>query len=370
MPSKDLWSCLGQLVMLSLSLLLIAASRTQAQTSEAAQHCLVKIEGKIFDTQPCDMNYDSGGVIMFGHLDEEKSAGYWVYLLDNKDGTFESFWNDEYGASRAHAKLGTLTLEERAVGECYSGDDVLLCRNIPADAPIYYVEYRDLDEGGRVLLAFANGIEYQIKHPAWEYDAPFELLESADFDGDGRLDTLISLTNGGNCCPESISVVSYRGDGFFTFLDDAPLPGGWGGHEVLTEQGRTIIRMHNAPTGGGNISRQRGQRDYAFENGVMTLIAERTDHSAVTELVGLGLEEVKSADGGQKTLSFDINNDGARDEINCTYWERWGVLNCKAVISGVANPLEMQCDHVSVAAMVSGPSRAHRLLCGKEIVDY
>ncbi len=370
MPSKDLRSCLGKLVMLSLSLLWIAASHAQAQTSETSSYCLIKIEGKIFDAQPCDMNHDSGGVTNFGHLDEQNHAGYWVYLLDNKDGTFEGFWNDEYGASRAHAKLGTLTREERDVGECYSGDDVLLCRNISADTPIYYVEYRDPDEGGPVLLAFANGIEYQIKHPAWEYDAPFELLESADFDGDGRLDTLISLTNGGNCCPESISVVSYRGDGFFTFLDDAPLPGGWGGHEVVTEQGRTIIRMHDTPTGNGNISRLRGQRDYAFEDSVMTLTAERTEHSAVTELVGLGLEEVKSTDEGQKTLSFDINNDGTQDEVNCAYWERWGVLNCEVTMSGAEKPLEMQCNHVSVAAMVSGPSRAHRLMCDGNLVGH
>ena len=138
---------------------------------------------------------------------------------------------------------------------------------------------------------------------------------------------------------------------------------------MVIEQGRIIIRMHDTPTGSGNISRKRGQRDYAFENGVMTLIAERTDHSAVTELVGLGLEEVKSADGGQKTLSFDINNDGAQDEINCTYWERWGALNCEAVISGLSKPLEMQCDHVSVSSSVFGANRAHRLLCGLDIVQ-
>ncbi len=345
-------------------------SQAQAQSAETTQYCLIKINGKIFDSEPCDMDYDSGGVLNFGHLDEQNYAGYWVYLLDNKDGTFEGFWNEEYGASRAHAKLGTLTLEERAVGECFSGDDVLLCRNIPADTPIYYVEHRDPDEGGPKLLAYLNGLEYQLTHPAWEYDAPFEVNENADFDGDGSLDTLISLTNGGNCCPDSISVVSYRGDGFFTFLDEEPLPGAWGGHEVVTERGRSIIRMQDAPTGHGNIRRQRGQRDYAFENGVMTLIVERREHSVPSEVAGLSLEDVKFADGGQKTLSFDINNDGTQDEVNCTYWERWGVLNCDAIISGVEKPVELQCNHVSVSPVVFGVSRSHRLVCDGNIMEY
>jgi hypothetical protein len=356
--------------MLSLSLLWIAASHAQAQTLETSSHCLIKIEGKIFDAQPCDMNHDSGGAIMFGHLDEEKSAGYWVYLLDNKDGTFESFWNDEYGASRAHSKLGSLTLEERAVGECYSGDNVLLCRNIPADTPIYYVEYRDPDEGGRVLLAYLNGLEYQLVHPAWEYDAPFEVHENADFDGDGRLDFLVSVTNGGNCCPESISVISYRGDGFFTFLDDAPLPGGWGGHEVVTEQGRTLIRMHDTPSGSGNASRQRGQRDYAFSGGSMELIAERLEHSSPTEVAGLSLEDVKFAEGGQESLVFDINNDGVKDDISCSYREIWDTMNCTSKISGIGGPLELQCEHLAVSPVVFGPTGSHRLLCGGKVRPY
>lgn len=369
MPSIDLRSCLAQFAMLSLFLFLVAASHAQAQTSETLSYCLIKIEGRIFDAHPCDMDYDTPVVINFGHLDEGNYAGYWVYLVNNKNGTFEGYWNEEYGAPRAHTKLGTLKLEERSVGECFSGDNVLLCWHIPADTPIYYMEHRDPDEGGRVLLAYLNGLEYQLTHPAWEYDALFEVNENADFDGDGRLDTLISLTNGGNCCPDSISVVSYRGDGFFTFLDEEPLPGAWGGHEVVTEQGRSIIRMHDTPTGHDNTERQRGQRDYAFSGGRMELIAERLEHSSPTEVVGLTLEEVKFADGQQATLVFDINNDGTDDEITCSYWERWGIMNCKGAISGAREPLELQCKHVAVSTVVFGMDASKRLLCdGKSVV--
>lgn len=356
--------------MLSLSLFLVAASHAQAQTSETLSYCLIKIEGRIFDAHPCDMDYDTPVVVNFGHLDEGNYAGYWVYLVNNKNGTFEGYWNEEYGAPRAHTKLGTLKLEERSVGECFSGDNVLLCWHIPADTPIYYVEHRDPDEGGRVLLAYLNGLEYQLRHPAWEYDAPFEVHENADFDGDGRLDTLISLTNGGNCCPESISVVSYRGDGFFTFLDETPIVGGFGGTELVFDQGRPIIRVHDAASGAKSTNRQRGERDYAFINGHIELIAQRAEHSTVTEVASLGREEVAMADAGRKTLLFDIDADDIQDAIICTYWERWGVLNCQAEISGAKHRLDFQCIHVAVLPVVFGPRRSHRLMCDNEVIDY
>lgn len=347
-----------------------AVGGVQAQTAEAMGDCLLKIDGKIFEARPCDMDHDDGGVIMFGHLDEKNYAGYWVYLIDNKDGSFSGYWNDEYGAARAHSTLGVLKREDLGVGECFSSDKALLCRNIPADTPVYYVENRDADQGGNVLLAYLNGVEYQLSHPAWDILTPVEVMDRVDIDGDGRLDTLVSVTTGGNCCADSISIASYRGDGFFTFLDETPLTGGWGGHEVVKEQGHQVIRINDTPTGYGNQDAHRGQRDYAFVNGHMELIAERTEHSAASEIAGLGLDEVKFEDGGRKTLTFDINNDATQDEVSCTYWERWGILNCKAMISGVEKPVELQCNHVSVSPVVYGIKRSHRLICDGNIVEY
>jgi hypothetical protein len=80
--------------------------------------------------------------------------------------------------------------------------------------------------------------------------------------------------------------------------------------------------------------------------------------------------QAKAADWGQKTLSLDINSDGRQDEISCTYCERWGVLNCKAMISGVEKPVELQCNHVSVSPVVFGYNRSHRLVCDGNIVEY
>lgn len=76
------------------------------------------------------------------------------------------------------------------------------------------------------------------------------------------------------------------------------------------------------------------------------------------------------AEGKQDTLAFDINNDGTKDTVACTYWERWGVLNCEARISGVAGPISMQCKDVSISRVVSGLNRQHQLLCDREVVEY
>ena len=115
----------------------------------------------------------------------------------------------------------------------------------------------------------------------------------------------------------------------------------------MTGQDRITIRVHDVPTGSGNISMQQVQLDGAFENGVMTLISERTKHYAITELVRLGLEKVKASDGGQKSFSFSKNNAGAQDEISCSHRERWGILKCKTVISRVEKSVELQCSRVT-----------------------
>ncbi len=358
------------LVALATILVLGTTASAQEETDEKLNGCLIKIRGQIYDARPCDMNSDSGSQIYFGHLDEQKSEGYWVYIRVHDMETIDAYWNEEYGASRAHARLGLVQTVESTVGECFSGDDVLLCFNIPPATPIYYVEDRPNEEQDRVLLAYLDGVEYQLIHPDWGNSAPVKVLEREDFDGDGREDQLVSVISRGNCCPESLSVVSYRGNGFFTFLDSSPLPSGWAGHEVVNENGQYIIRISDIPSGEGNSKRLRTERDYAFANGDMQLIAQRTEYSTVTEVASLGIDDVKYAEGGRGKLSFDINNDEIQDEVTCSYWERWGVLSCQALISGVAAPIDLQCNHVAVSPVVFGANQSHRLMCDSMMVEY
>lgn len=332
--------------------------------------CLIRIDGVIYDAAPCDLNSEDEDIIRFGHLNLEAHAGYWVYLIEREDGRYDGFWNEDFGANHAHTPLGILTREERSGSDCFSNDGSLLCRNIPQDTPVYDVEFRSPEEGGHAVLAFLDGIEYEVRHPNWDVLQPYSVDQSADLDGDGRLETLIRVSHGGNCCPADISILSYRGEGFFTYLDENPISGGWGGVEIVTEAGRPIIRVHDAPAGHGNLAHQRSERDYALINGRPELITERTEFGVPSQVAGLSLEEVQSSDGQRKDLTYDIDQDGQQDVISCGYWQRWGVLNCTAQISSVSTAVDLQCRQVAIANAVFGPRRSHRLLCDGEVVEY
>lgn len=356
---------------LALSTIWFVSDHSQAHANETTTGCLIKIGGQIFDASPCDLAVEDETGIMFGRRDETDQIGYWVHLIMNKNETYEAYWNKDFGATKAEANLGTVRREDRDMGECFSGNDILLCRNIPLGEPLYYIEDRpDEDLQDSALLAYIEGVEYRIMHSAWNYRSPVSLMDSADLDGDGKADILVAINSGGNCCADDTSVVSYRGDGFFTFLDETPIVGGFGGTELVFDQGRPIIRVHDAASGAKSTNRQRGERDYGFINGHIELIAERVEHSTVTAVASLGREEVATADEGRKTLVFDVDADDIKDEITCAYWERWGVLNCQAEISGAKHRLDFQCIHVAVSPVVFGPLRSHRLMCDNEVIDY
>lgn len=339
-------------------------------TPDPAKGCFLKINGIIYDTGSCAMNDEDEGVIRFGQLDESSQSGYWVHILKNDDDSFDASWNAEYGAKHAHASLGAVTYSKQGTADCWSNADAMLCRNVLAHEPLYDIGYYPEREPSRVLLAYVDGVEHEITHPAWDILYPTQLAERLQLDGQDDMEQIVLLTQGGNCCPLSLSVVSYRGDGFFSFLDPEPIIGGWGGYDILSEGGRTVIRVKYLPYGYGNDQTQRSQYDYAVVDGELRLVAERTETSRVVSVARLNLVDVILAEGNSETLSFDIDNDGSMDTVACTYWERWGVLNCEAQISSVAEPISMQCKSVAISRVVSGLNQKHQLLCDRDVIEY
>lgn len=343
----------------------VAAS---AEATEEAGGCMVRADDILFLPDYCEVvsveNHDPH--------DTEKRAkgGLWVSLIEKPDGTLEVLWNATDANNEGFASLGVVTRSEVSDDHCLHGRDALVCLNLRQDVPVYYIDYNDRGNGRHSLLSFVNGIEYRVEHPAWEDLQPYDLRESADLDGDGSAERLIRVSTGGNCCPADISVVSYRGDGFFTFLDEQPISGGWGGSAVTVENGRAIIRIYDSPAGFGNITRARAERDFAIIDGRASKVAQRLEYSIVTEIAGLSLEDVKLAPNGKKKLVIDIDNDGVEDIIDCKYWERWGSLNCLAKTSRQNAERELQCHHVSVAPIVVDTDGSHALLCDNVRVDY
>lgn len=339
----------------------LICSLAYAET-EVRGSCLIKVDGLIYDTEDCGFQTMDEHTIKFGNLE-----GFWAYIYMHSDSSFDGSWNGIQGTKNAQHWLGIMEKESLGKAECWFNELARLCKGLEPNIPIYYIEHYT---EARELKAFVDGIEYQIPHSSWDGLQPYFIDGSADLDGDGRLETLIRVSHGGNCCPEDISILSYRGDGFFTYLDKTPISGGWGGVEIVQELGRPIIRIHDEPLGIGNLATERSQRDYAIINGRPELIAQRSERSFPSQIAGLTLEEVKASEGQRSQLNYDINQDGYEDVISCDYWQRWGVLNCSAHISGVSSPIDLQCRRVSISTSVFAPQKSHRIICDGKVVPY
>ena len=337
---------------------------------DEAYGCMLRIDGVIYTADPCNLNERDGNALRFGHYDEGSTEGYWVYLVELAQGGYDAFWNEEYGAPDSSTDLGVLRRTDFGSAECFSRDKTVLCRNIQQDVPVYYIDYRGANARNNVLMAYVNGVEYELPHPNWEGVYPFLIDASADLDGDGRLETLVRVGGGGNCCPADVSIVSYRGNGFFTYIDKSPIPGGWGGLEIVHEQGQNLIRVFDVPIGVGSTEWRRKQRDYVIKEGVPVEIVERIEVAVPSALVGFTQENIRNLESHEASIDFDIDNDGVLDELHCKYWERWGLLNCEVDLSRLAKPVELQCRQVSISPIVFGPNQSYSIVCDGQRVEY
>lgn len=347
---------------------LLGASAAQPSPKDDDKDCLLRVDGTIYDIRPCeDMSSDD---IAFGSLNAEGLVEYWVKITRSEDGRTEAFWNESYGQVSAQSSLGEVKLVDRYAGQCFENIRVLLCRNIPKGQPIYYIEFNTASGDKNSLLAYVEGLEYVITHPAWGDLKPYGFQEMTNLDEDPGMETLIFVGSGGNCCPADISVISYRGGGFFTFLDSSPLSGGWGGAKLIQDASSKIIRVYDIAVYDDGDTTGRQERDYAIINGKPQIIAERVENSAPTAIASIGVEEIKLSRGKTKSLLFDIDGDSAIDQIDCAYWERWEAMNCKAMLSGADEQIYMQCKRIAISPVVFGENKGHRLMCDQELVEY
>mgnify|MGYP001083223051 CR=1 FL=1 len=198
------------------------------------------------------------------------------------------------------------------------------------------------------MEANVNGTRYVIDHDSWELVGPYMIGETVDLDGDGFPETLVHLFNGGNCCPGEITILSYRGEGFFEVVNDVPIQNGWHGNEIVNEDGEYKIRIRDSATGFGNYEDWRSQTDYALRDGQVVKLTERRDAARRVSLVEMTAEEVRNTPGQTKSISFDIDLDGKREAIDCRYWDRWGTLSCDIKYSGTGETKGMSCKSFAV----------------------
>jgi hypothetical protein len=179
---------------------------------------------------------------------------------------------------------------------------------------------------GSHLTATVDGRTYTIV--AKTEERCLFLEDIRDYDEDGLPDALIreGITCGGNGAGFSFFFVGYGGDGWFkpsdSFGDDAvwrdPVVAPW------KNTWSVVVIIQNEGYGLG--PRQSVQARYGFAAGAAVLLErlERMELVALTEIRSEAFKD-KPVNEAQH-LRFDLNGDGAEESIECTLWERWGLL--------------------------------------------
>lgn len=319
----------------------------------ANETCSIEVDGLLYHHGECSYSksLDSERLwsIEVGQKTEDGSLGFWALLLEDSNGTYQGHWNGAYGASHAHNRLGDMRLED----DCWVGETSRICLGVTVgDVPTYRIVRGEQPPLDNTVEADVNGTRYVIDHDSWEQVGPHTIGLTKDLDGDGQPETIVELFNGGNCCAGELTVISYRGNGFFEVVNDQPIPNGWGGYDLIEVKGETLIRIHEKAIGADNYEDWKTQTDYALRNGHLVKLVERHNHAKPVSLMELTAKEVREAPGQKQSIKFDLDLDGELDIVTCRYWERWGSLSCEILYHGESQPAKMTCKRFSILPSV------------------
>ncbi len=169
----------------------------------------------------------------------------------------------------------------------------------------------------------------------------FEIKEVQDYDNDGFEEVLLEHDAcGGNCCGNSISIISYNGSKFVTTKQEGYDFGGVTLNYDKNNRREFSIKEENI--GHGNTTLCENEKNtYIFEKFQLKLIKNEKQNKLKT------ITEIKSEDFlpdefGRESrenetlfIEYDIDNNGIKDKITAKYWARWGILNdIKIILNG------------------------------------
>ncbi len=172
-----------------------------------------------------------------------------------------------------------------------------------------------------------------------------------DFYNDGSDDAYVSISEGGNCCPNDNKIISIKNGSMITTDFDI----GWSDLEVVKDNGRTLFYSKNTDS----------TKIFSYKNNSLELVKKLDKLKAISEVYGTG--KTFSDDSGLVVLSYDINGDQKIDEIECTIWGRWGNINCTLPLpQNGEQRLSIGCDRFGVLDEVS--NGYHKFVCNNDTV--
>lgn len=241
----------------------------------SSETCSIEIDGLIYHHGECrnseDLGSDRYWTIEIGQVTADNALGSWALLFEREDGSFEGHWNGSYGTTRSHNRLGVL----KKTGDCWVGERARLCLSVQnGNLPIYRVVRDEQSPTSHVVQAIVNGKRYVIDHYSWDMLVPYRIGGTTDFDGEGYPEAFVYVYNNGNSDPGWFTLISYRGNGFFSVVNDEPISSGWLGLEMVFVSNEVLFRVHDQYLGFGGYQDHETKTDYALQDGELVKLVE------------------------------------------------------------------------------------------------
>lgn len=217
----------------------------------------------------------------------------------------------------------------------------------------------------QVIIAYVNGAPVQALVP--ETGISNKILE-ADFDGDGQVDLLHSWSGGGNCCAPSYAVLSLQGGRFVNVTH--PEFYGWGDPEVQqTPQGYRFL-IETTESGVGQTDLNGRFTAFAFTGSALQLVESRVLDQMLPALAQLSVQDYDRPGFDKRyplKMQYDLDGSGSLDLLHCSWWERWGVINCEIQMA-TGRKITLSTGCVRLGILSSRTAGMPDLVCGRETV--
>lgn len=199
---------------------------------------------------------------------------------------------------------------------------------------IEYYKIGDLFDEKQEIFAKVDGVEYRINVPD---NQCYEIELQEDFDNDGIDEALVRNIQacGGNGIGDSFFFIKYLGDGYFTVsaqfgenVWEDPLIEDW--------EGQKSVVIIDTNMGYNNDELKNERKRYILKHGNIVCVENSVQQGMTV------IKEIKNTDFNNDNpqeairMNYDLNGDGVEDTIECTFWDRWGIILPSIIIDGVS----------------------------------
>ena len=232
----------------------------------------------------------------------------------------------------------------------------------------YWIVDTDSDQVyDRRSLVFVeeDGVKYLIEDENkifWYEEQIYKEIEATvDLDGDGVEEAILVTQQGGNCCGPIYFVIKRIEKGFYSILRHEEFSG-WPSVHIERKDKTVSIKVKNLSEGDGNTSMKETISELILKNGQLQLLNKHENNSFVFAEQEVTSEELRKIN--IKELGYDIDLDGNNDNLNCSYWERWGAVTC-TLHSSVLGEILISggCNRLGILTSVS--NGMHDLVCNR-----